>query len=46
MHVGDVDAGHQLLQILNPVDPLRLQRLAATTLIGVGTSCELSSRRR
>ncbi|VVN48743.1 hypothetical protein PS681_06121 [Pseudomonas fluorescens] len=29
VHVGDVDAGHQLLQILNPVDPLRLQILPA-----------------
>ncbi len=29
MHISDVDAGHQLLQILNAVDPLALQRLAA-----------------
>jgi len=28
MHVGDVDAGHQLLQILNPIHPLALQGLA------------------
>ncbi|MNV24037.1 hypothetical protein D3C71_1150810 [compost metagenome] len=29
MHVGDVDAGHQLLQILDAIDPLGFQGLAA-----------------
>ena len=29
MHVGDVDAGHQLLQILNPVNALGFEGLAA-----------------
>ncbi|MNQ61718.1 hypothetical protein D3C85_760390 [compost metagenome] len=29
MHVGDVDAGHQLLQILDAIDPLDFQGLAA-----------------
>ncbi|MCY1425059.1 hypothetical protein D9M71_408380 [compost metagenome] len=28
MHVGNVDAGHQLLQVLDAIDPLAFQGLA------------------